>query len=118
MNKETLNKAVEICKAETKEALQTVFDELNNGQQKKLLKSEKINPEIFNQFIGDYSGKFPVTVYTYLGNKQTKLNDTQTTVYIDRNICCSVKNELKRKIFARWNEKGFGSLQNFLKLTI
>ena len=41
MNKETLNKAVEICKAETKEALQTVFDELNNGQQKKLLKSEK-----------------------------------------------------------------------------
>ena len=82
------------------------------------LKACRINPEIFNQFIGDYSGKFPVTVYTYLGNKQTKLNDTQTSVFVDRNICCSVKNELKRKIFARWNEKGFGSLQNFLKLTI
>ena len=42
MNKETLNKAVEACKAETKEALQTVYDELNNGQQKKLLKNETI----------------------------------------------------------------------------
>lgn len=53
MNKETLNKAVEICKAETKEALQTVFDELNNGQQKKLLKSEKIKA-IFDRFGVEY----------------------------------------------------------------
>lgn len=53
MNKETLNKAVEICKAETKEALQTVFDELNNGQQKKLLKSEKIKV-IFDRFGVEY----------------------------------------------------------------
>lgn len=42
MNKDTLNEAVKACKAETKEALQTVYDELNNGQQKKLLKSENI----------------------------------------------------------------------------
>ena len=42
MNKDTLNKAVEVCKNETKEALQTVFNELNNGQQKNLLKNEKI----------------------------------------------------------------------------
>ena len=42
MNKDTLNKAVEVCKNETKEALQTVFNGLNNGQQKKLLKNEKI----------------------------------------------------------------------------
>lgn len=42
MDKNTLNEAVEACKAETKEALQTVYDELNNGQQKKLLKNEKI----------------------------------------------------------------------------
>ena len=42
MNKNTLNQAVEICKAETKEALQTVYDELNNGQQKKLLKNETV----------------------------------------------------------------------------
>lgn len=42
MNKETLDKAVAACKAETKEALQTVYSELNNGQQKKLLKKEFI----------------------------------------------------------------------------
>ena len=42
MNKDTLNEAVNACKAETKEALQTVYDELNNGQQKKLLKNEAI----------------------------------------------------------------------------
>lgn len=42
MNKDTLNEAVAACKAETREALQTVYDELNNGQQKKLLKNEAI----------------------------------------------------------------------------
>lgn len=42
MNKDTLTNAVAVCKAETKEALQTVYDELNNGQQKKLLKNEAI----------------------------------------------------------------------------
>ena len=42
MDKDTLNKAVEICKTETKEVLQTVYDQLNNGQQNKLLKNENI----------------------------------------------------------------------------
>ena len=42
MDKAVLDKAVEICKAETKAALQTVYDELNSGQQKKLLKNEEI----------------------------------------------------------------------------
>ena len=42
MNKDTLNEAVNTCKEETKNALQTVYDELNNGQQKKLLKNEAI----------------------------------------------------------------------------
>lgn len=40
MNKDTLKTAVENCKNETKEALQTVYNELNNGQQKKLLKND------------------------------------------------------------------------------
>lgn len=53
MNKEALNKAVEICKAETKEALQTVYDELNNGQQKKLLKNETIKA-LFDRFGVEY----------------------------------------------------------------
>ena len=42
MLKTELDKAVEICKTQTKEALQTVFDELNQGQQKKILKEEKV----------------------------------------------------------------------------
>ena len=42
MNKDTLNEAVKACKEETRIALQTVYDELNNGQQKKLLKNENI----------------------------------------------------------------------------
>jgi hypothetical protein len=42
MNKTTLNEAVDNCKNETKTALQTVYDSLNQGQQKKLLKDEKV----------------------------------------------------------------------------
>lgn len=42
MNKEKLNAAVDNCKSETKAALQTVYDTLNNGQQKQLLKNEKV----------------------------------------------------------------------------
>lgn len=49
MDKATLNKAVEACKAETKECLQMVYDELNNGQQKRLLKNEKIK-ELFERY--------------------------------------------------------------------
>ena len=42
MDKTTLNEAVQACKETTKEALQTVYDALNQGQQKKLLKDEKV----------------------------------------------------------------------------
>lgn len=42
MNKDTLNEAVKTCKSETREALQTVYNTLNSGQQKKLLKNEAV----------------------------------------------------------------------------
>lgn len=42
MRKETLDNAVKKAKTETKEALQTVYDALNQGQQKKILKDEKV----------------------------------------------------------------------------
>ncbi len=42
MDKDTLNEAVKACKAETREALQTVYNTLNSGQQKKLLKNEAV----------------------------------------------------------------------------
>ena len=49
MNKGYLTKAVNDAKAETKIALQTVYDALNQGQQKKILKNEKVK-EAFDRF--------------------------------------------------------------------
>lgn len=42
MTKEALNQAVAKAKQDTKDALQTVYDALNQGQQKKILKDEKV----------------------------------------------------------------------------
>ena len=42
MTKAELTSAVATAKAETKVALQTVYDSLNQGQQKKLLKNEAV----------------------------------------------------------------------------
>ena len=42
MTKEELNAAVQTARAETAEALQTVYDALNQGQQKKLLKDASV----------------------------------------------------------------------------
>lgn len=43
MTKVELDNAVKAAKAETKDALQTVYDSLNQGQQKKILKDEKVS---------------------------------------------------------------------------
>lgn len=42
MTKNELITAVEAARAETKTALQTVYDSLNHGQQNKLLENEKV----------------------------------------------------------------------------
>ena len=42
MTKNELHSAVLDAKATTKDALQTVYDSLNQGQQKKLLKNENV----------------------------------------------------------------------------
>lgn len=42
MTKETLDRAVAKAKTDTKDALQTVYDALNQGQKKKILKDEKV----------------------------------------------------------------------------
>ena len=42
MTKKELDLAVVTAKNETKEALQTVYDSLNHGQQQKILKDEKV----------------------------------------------------------------------------
>lgn len=42
MKKTELTAAVEAAKTSTRDALQTVYDALNQGQQKKILKSEAV----------------------------------------------------------------------------
>jgi hypothetical protein len=42
MLKAELNYAVEECRTQTKEALQTVYDALNHGQQKQIVKDENV----------------------------------------------------------------------------
>ena len=42
MTREELMKAVEAARTETKIALETVYNALNQGQQKKLLKDEQV----------------------------------------------------------------------------
>lgn len=53
MTKEDLTKAVEAAKRETRIALQTVYDELNQGQQNKLLKNEEVKA-LFDLYGVDY----------------------------------------------------------------
>ena len=42
VSKEYLKQKVDVAKSETTEALQAVYDSLNQGQQKKLLKNETV----------------------------------------------------------------------------
>ena len=54
MTKTQLTAAVEAAKTETKTALQTVYDALNQGQQKKLVKDEKVKA-LFDLYGVEYS---------------------------------------------------------------
>lgn len=53
MKRKELTEAVEAAKTETKEALQTVYDALNQGQQKKIVKDENVKA-LFDLYGVDY----------------------------------------------------------------
>lgn len=53
IKKEQLTAAVASAKSETREALQTVFNALNQGQQKKIVKEAAVK-EIFDRFGVEY----------------------------------------------------------------
>ena len=53
MTKTELDSAVATAKAETKEALQTVYNALNQGQQKKIVKDEAVKA-IFDLYGVEY----------------------------------------------------------------
>lgn len=54
MTKEKLTTAVETAKAETRNALQTVYDSLNHGQQKQIAKNESVK-KLFDTYGVKYS---------------------------------------------------------------
>lgn len=54
MTKAELTAAVEKAKAETKEAMQTMYDALNQGQQKQIVKDEKVK-KLFDRYGVEYS---------------------------------------------------------------
>ena len=54
MTKADLNAAVATAKTETKNALQTVYDSLNQGQQKKIVKDEAVKA-LFDIYGVEYS---------------------------------------------------------------
>lgn len=54
MTKEELTAAVEDARAETRKALQTVYDSLNKGQQNKLVKDEDVK-KLFDLYGVEYS---------------------------------------------------------------
>lgn len=54
MKKADLTKAVDVAKLNTKEALQLVYDSLNSGQQKKIVKKEKVKAQ-FDLYGVEYS---------------------------------------------------------------
>jgi glucan phosphoethanolaminetransferase (alkaline phosphatase superfamily) len=53
MTKADLTAAVKAAKTETKEALQLVFDALNQGQQKKILKNDNVKA-LFDRYGVNY----------------------------------------------------------------
>lgn len=55
MDKATLENSVQNCREITKNALQTVYDTLNQGQQKKLLKDENVKA-LFDLYEVNYNG--------------------------------------------------------------
>ena len=54
MTREELKTATEAAKTETRNALQIVYDSLNQGQQKKIVKDEKVKA-LFDLYGVDYS---------------------------------------------------------------
>lgn len=53
MDKQTLNEAVKACKDKTKFALEIVYNSLNQGQQKQLLKNEAV-VKLFDRYGVEY----------------------------------------------------------------
>lgn len=56
MTKSELNAAVKAFKVKTRDALQTMYDAMNNGQQKQIIKNAAVR-ELFDIYGVEYTGK-------------------------------------------------------------
>ena len=56
MKKTELNEKVQAVKSETTEALQTVYDALNQGQQKKIIKNQSVKT-LFDRYSVEYESE-------------------------------------------------------------
>ena len=56
MTKTELDTAVELAKTIVRDAMQTMYDALNQGQQKKILKDEKVKA-LFDLYGVEYGGE-------------------------------------------------------------
>lgn len=54
MKKDELTAAVQVAKTETRDALQTMYDALNQGQQKKIVKDEAVKI-LFDRYGVEYT---------------------------------------------------------------
>lgn len=80
------------------------FNIINGNKNYLNLKPQPVNRDEFIKY-GD--------IVKYFDNIVTTI-DNNYTVIIREKICCSVKNAMKIKQFARWNENGFEYLKDFL----
>ena len=77
------------------------------------VKPQPINVEEWNKLITREYKNFTSVYFNMRDDKYA--NDTTTTVEVIKPVCCSVKQSLKTKKFARWNENGFQSLKGYFK---
>lgn len=78
------------------------------------IKAQIVNKNEFSSIVSEYTGKYPLTAYNMLLDKNNAAPDNLLTVDVERAVCCSTKNELKTKRFVRWNDEAFQSLVDFL----
>lgn len=73
------------------------------------IKPQTVNKKLFVENFDVISKlpDYPLTCYFYLAGLNTNRNNFQEIVKVTKEICCSVKTDLKKKKIVRWNDDGF-----------
>lgn len=83
---------------------------------------DRIKPQTVNKklFVENFDGisklpDYPLTCYFYLAGLNTNRNNFQEIVKVTKEICCSVKTDLKKKKIVKWNDEGFKYISKYFK---